>query len=116
MVAIELDEQGHFTGRTVLSRAEQQPRGLTMSPTASSSWWRRSDRASLYRIVDGALAPLDRIEVGRGPNWSRCVWAISPNGYGPELTQRSGPAEPPPPTERRAAERSPRCAEQGPPK
>ena len=75
VVAIELDEQGHFTGRTVLSRTEQQPRGLTVSPDGGLVVvvGERSDRASLYRIVDGALAPLDRIEVGRGPNWVRFV-------------------------------------------
>jgi 6-phosphogluconolactonase len=75
VVAVELDERGHFTGRTVLSRTEQQPRGLTVSPDGGLVVvvGERSDRASLYRIDDGALTPLDRIVVGRGPNWVRFV-------------------------------------------
>ncbi|MBK7822081.1 MAG: beta-propeller fold lactonase family protein [Tessaracoccus sp.] len=75
VVAVELDDRGHFTGRTVLSRTEQQPRGMTVSPDGSLVVvvGERSDHASLYRIDDGALVRLDRTEVGRGPNWVRFV-------------------------------------------
>ncbi|HMR13460.1 MAG TPA: beta-propeller fold lactonase family protein [Arachnia sp.] len=73
VTAVELDGQGHFTGRTVLSRTETQPRGMTVSPDGGLVIvvGERSDHASLYRIDDGALVPLDRVEVGRGPNWVR---------------------------------------------
>ncbi|MFT3888391.1 MAG: beta-propeller fold lactonase family protein [Arachnia sp.] len=73
VVAVELDDAGQFTGRTVLSHTEAQPRGLTVSPDGSRVVvvGERSDHASLYRLDDGALVLLDRTEVGRGPNWVR---------------------------------------------
>ena len=59
----------------VLSKVESQPRGLTVSPDGERVVvvGERSGHASLFRLADGALEPLDRVETGLGPNWVRFV-------------------------------------------
>lgn len=75
IAAIELAPNGHFTDRIVLSRTEDQPRGMTASPDGSRVIvvGERSDHASLYRLEEGALVQLDRVATGTGPNWVRFV-------------------------------------------
>lgn len=75
ITAVALDEAGHLTQRKVVSRTEEQPRGLAASPDGSRLVvvGERSGSASLYRIDEGALVHLDRVETGLGPNWVRFV-------------------------------------------
>ena len=75
LAAIELAPDGSLTERVVLSSTEEQPRGITVSPDGSRVIvvGERSGCASLYRLEDGSLVNLDRIETGLGPNWVRFV-------------------------------------------
>lgn len=75
VAAVELDADGRLTDRVVLSKVESQPRGLTVSPDGERVVvvGERSGHASLFRLADGALEPLDRVETGLGPNWVRFV-------------------------------------------
>lgn len=75
VAAILLDAHGRLTDGVVLSPTEEQPRGLTVSPDGSRLVvvGELSGQASLYRIEAGALALLDRIATGTGPNWVRYV-------------------------------------------
>lgn len=72
--AVELDANGHLTQRVVLSKVEEQPRGLAVAPDGEHVVvvGERSDHAGLYKLEDdGKLRLLDRIPTGRGPNWVR---------------------------------------------
>ena len=75
VAAVELDDHGRLTERVVISKVEAQPRGLTVSPEGDKVIvvGERSGHASLFRLDDGALTPLDRVETGLGPNWVRFV-------------------------------------------
>lgn len=75
IAAVPLDDKGHLGERVVFTRTEEQPRALTVSPDGSRVVvvGERSGAASLYRIDDGALVPLHRVETGVGPNWVRFI-------------------------------------------
>lgn len=73
VAAIRLAADGRLTDTVVLSATESQPRGLTVSPDGERVVvvGELSDYAALYRLDEGRLVELDRIETGRGPNWVR---------------------------------------------
>lgn len=73
VAAIALDPSGRLTDTVVLSPTESQPRGLTVSPDGERIVvvGELSDHAALYRLDDGRLVELDRVETGRGPDWVR---------------------------------------------
>ncbi len=73
--AIPLDGGGHLVEGAVITPTEQQPRGLAVSPDGSRVVvvGELSGSASLYRIDDGALIQLHRVETGLGPNWVRFI-------------------------------------------
>lgn len=75
IASIALDDDGHLAERIVISRTEEQPRGLTVSPDGRHVivLGERSGYAALYRIDDGALVQLHRVETGLGPNWVRFI-------------------------------------------
>ncbi len=75
IATIALDENGHLTERVVITPTEEQPRGLAVSPDGSRVVvvGERSGAASLYRMDEGALVQLHRVETGVGPNWVRFV-------------------------------------------
>lgn len=72
VAAVQLAD-GRLTDRVVITRTEEQPRGLTVSPdgTRVVVVGEVSGHASLYRIADGELVLLDRVATGKGPNWAR---------------------------------------------
>lgn len=75
IAAIALDDEGHLGERVVITPTEEQPRGLAVSPDGSRVVvvGERSGSASLYRLDDGALVQLHRVETGTGPNWVRFI-------------------------------------------
>lgn len=75
IAAIALDDAGHLGERVVITRTEEQPRGLTVSPDGKHVVvvGERSGSASLYRLDEGALVQLHRVKTGTGPNWVRFI-------------------------------------------
>jgi len=75
ITALPLDANGHLVEGAIITATEQQPRGLAASPDGSRLVvaGELSGSASLYRIDDGALVPLHRVETGLGPNWVRFI-------------------------------------------
>ena len=75
ITAIPLDARGHLGEGSVITPTEEQPRGLTVSPdgTRVVVAGERSGCASLYRLEEGALVHLHRVESGLGPNWVRFI-------------------------------------------
>ncbi len=73
ITALPLNSDGHLMEGAVTTPTEEQPRGLTVSPDGSRVVvvGELSGSASLYRMDEGALVQLDRLETGRGPNWVR---------------------------------------------
>lgn len=75
ITAVPLNAEGHFGEGAIITVTEEQPRGLTVSDDGSRVVvvGERSGYASLYRIDDGALVQLHRVETGLGPNWVRFI-------------------------------------------
>ncbi|WP_158600416.1 lactonase family protein [Tessaracoccus antarcticus] len=75
IAAVALDGNGHLTDRVVITGTEEQPRGLAVSPegTRLVVVGERSGCASLYRLDEGALVHLHRVETGLGPDWVRFI-------------------------------------------
>ena len=73
IAAIALEPGGALTDRVVLSKTEEQPRSITVSPDGQRVVvvGERSGCAAMYRFDQGALVELDRLETGAGPNWVR---------------------------------------------
>ena len=76
VATVAVDEAGRLGDVVALTRTEEQPRGMAVSPDGSLVVvvGERSGHASLYEMgSDGSLALLDRAETGDGPNWVRFV-------------------------------------------
>ena len=75
ITALPLDAKGHLVEGAIITSTEKQPRGLAVSPDGSRLVvvGEISGHASLYRIEDGALVRLHRVETGLGPNWVRFI-------------------------------------------
>lgn len=75
ITALPLDAQGHLVEGAIITLTEDQPRGLAVSPDGSRVVvvGELSDHASLYRMEEGALVVLDRVETGTSPNWVRFI-------------------------------------------
>ncbi len=73
ITSLPLDSGGRLTEGAVITPTEEQPRGLTASPDGGRVVvvGERSGSASLYRVDEGALIELHRVETGLGPNWVR---------------------------------------------
>ncbi len=75
ITALPLDAEGHLVEGAVITATEQQPRGLAASPDGARLVvvGELSGSAALYRLEDGALVQLHRVETGLGPNWVRFI-------------------------------------------
>lgn len=77
IAALSLGPGGRLEGRGAITGVEAQPRGFTVSPDGRLAVvaGERSGEVGLYRVdqATGALALLDRVASGVGPNWVRLV-------------------------------------------
>ena len=75
ITALPLDADGHLVEGAIITSTEKQPRGLAVSPDGSRVvvLGELSGYAAVYRMEDGALVQLHRVETGLGPNWVRFI-------------------------------------------